>query len=97
MFASLLIRMAVLAATTSPANSMRIALPEPVSPIMDKIAEIATRQIASRSNVKVVRAGEAAFAIAIGVDPALPPEGFEIADAAGGGVRITGADEHATL
>lgn len=97
MFASLLIQFAVLAASTPPIDSVRLALPEPVSPIMNKIAEIAARQITSRSNVQIVRSGEAAFTIVLGTDPTLPAEGFEIADEASGGVRITGSDEHAVL
>jgi hypothetical protein len=63
---------------------------------MDRIAAIASRQIVSRAGIEVKLSGDAAFTITLAADPALPREGFEIADTPGG-VRITGSDEHAVL
>ncbi|MDQ1257859.1 MAG: hypothetical protein QG656_2467 [Candidatus Hydrogenedentes bacterium] len=97
MFASVFVPMIVLGAAASPVGSVGIVLPEPASGIVERIAAIASRQIAARSDVQVVRSGETDFVLTLAVDPALPREGFEIADASDGGIRIAGWDAHSIL
>jgi hypothetical protein len=41
--------------------------------------------------------GDAEFIIEFATDPTLPPEGFAITNREGGGVHITGADEHSVI
>jgi hypothetical protein len=85
------------AAVLSPVRSVQIELPADAAAVMRRVGEIASREIAARAGVGVSGGGEAGFAIVLAVDPALPREGFAVADADGGNVRITGADAAAVL
>ena len=96
MFAPFLVPLILCTAADEPIPLVRIELPEPVSPVMDRIAVIAARHIESRTVVPVVRSGHAAFSLILATDPALRAEGFEIADTPGG-VRIAGANERSVL
>ncbi len=97
MIATLLIPAVICSATTVPVTSIRIVLPDPHSQIMEKIAAIAIRHITSRSGIQVKLTGDATFRLELATGSTLPPEGYSIQDAPGGGVRIVGADEHSIL
>lgn len=97
MIATLLVPAIIMGATMAPVTSIRIVLPSPSSPVMERISSIAIRQITSRTDVKITQTDEASFTLAFTVDSTLPAEGFEITETTGGGIRIAAADEHSVL
>ncbi len=97
MITAFLVPAIVLSATMTPMASIRIVLPEPHSLVMERIAAIISRQVTAHSIVKLTDPGEVPYPLTLALDPALPTEGFEIADAPGGGIRISGANETAIL
>ena len=78
-------------------ETVRFVTSETAGPILERIADIASRAMESRFNLHVVRSGDAPLVVELATDDSLPPEGFEIADRDGGGVLITGADDHSVM
>jgi len=86
--------MMLLVASGELAVSVRIILPEPATPVLEKIADM--RRGRFRAAAMCVRAsGDADFTLALAVDSTLSREGFEIADAPDRSVRISAATDSA--
>lgn len=85
------------AAGVLPVRSMQIQLPDDATVVMQRVAEIASREITERADVEVSREQRADFTVFLATDPALPREGYAVADAGGGNVRITGSDAAGVL
>ena len=71
-------------------NSVRVQLPPEASPVVSRLAQVFTRQVAGRCDAKVVTEGDAPLVVEFAIDDAIGPEGFRIEDRPGGGVRVVG-------
>jgi hypothetical protein len=71
------------AATTQgeAAKSVRLVLPEQRDSVVENIACVFVRQVESRCAAKVVREGDAPFAVELAIEPGIGEEGFKITDA----------------
>ena len=78
-------------------KSIRLVLPPQPSPVVQNIGQVFARQIERRCDAKVVRQGEAPLVVEFAVKQGLGAEGFEIADGAGGTIRISGNDARGLL
>ena len=74
-------------------KSVRVQLPQQVSPVVSYLAKVFTRQVADRCDAKVVTEGDAPLVIEFATDDAIGPEGFRIEDRPSQGVRIVGRND----
>ncbi len=74
------------------AKFVRVVLPEDVNPVIRNIADLFARQVAQRSGANVRTTGEAPLRVELAIEPGLGVEGFRIADAPAGTIRIAGKD-----
>jgi hypothetical protein len=79
-----------LAAASVP--TVRVVLPGDAGVIARRAAGILDRQITARCGAKVLTAGEAAWAVELGIEAGIGMEGYKIVDGPGGSVRILGND-----
>ena len=78
-------------------KSVRVALPEKPSPVVENIGRVFTRQVQQRCDAKVLATGEAPVLVELAIAPGIGAEGFRIEDRPGGGTRIVGNDERGLL
>jgi hypothetical protein len=78
-------------------KSLRLVLPPQPSPVMRNIGRVFVRQVESRSEAKVAKAGDAPLTVELSIEPGVGSEGFKIADGPNGTIRIIGNDERGTL
>ena len=83
--------------SADPVPSVRVVLPADAGVVARRAAGILSRQISERCDAKVLTAGEAAWAIHLGCESGIGPEGYRISDGPGGSVRILGNDERGLL
>jgi hypothetical protein len=73
--------------------SVRVVLPGDAGVIARRAAGILDRQITERCGAKVLTAGEAAWAVELGIEAGIGKEGYKIVDGPGGSVRILCNDD----
>jgi hypothetical protein len=78
-------------------KSLRLVLPPEPSPVMRNIGRVFVRQIESRSEAKVAKAGDVPLTVELSIEPGVGAEGFKIADGPNGTIRIIGNDQRGTL
>lgn len=78
-------------------KSVRLVLPEAVSPAMRNIAAVFTRQIQQRCEAKVIADDATPLTVELVVRTGVGDEGYRIENRPDGGVRIVGNDERGVL
>ncbi len=81
----------------APVKSLRLVLPPQPGPVVENIGRVFTRQVESRCEARVLREADAPLTVELMLGSGSSPEGFRIADAGPGVVRITGADARGLL
>ena len=84
-------------AASEPVELVRIGLPSDASPIVQKAAEVFSRQVRQRCDAEVVIGGTERPTVRLSVEPGLGAEGFQITDGTEGTVHIRGNDERGVL
>jgi hypothetical protein len=78
-------------------KSLRLVLPAQSDAVVEHIGRVFARQVESRCDAKVVSRGESPIIVEFAVKQGIGAEGFTIADAPGGVIRITGNDARGLL
>ena len=89
----LMVLISPMAVQARPARSIHLALPPQPSPVIERIAGVFMRQVAQRCGAKTITSGDAPVRVELAIQPGIGTEGFRIADAADGSIRIVGNDE----
>jgi hypothetical protein len=78
-------------------RSLRLVLPPQPDPVVENVGRVFTRQVQSRCDARVLTQGEAPLTVELAIEPGIGVEGYKIADAANGMVRIRGNDNRGLL
>jgi hypothetical protein len=81
----------------APVGLARISLPADAGPVLRNIAALFARQVQERCPAKVTTTGDAPLQVVLAIEPAIGKEGFRIADAKPGTIRIAGNDARGVL
>jgi len=76
---------------------VRIVLPPQADAVVERIAQVFSRQVAQRCNARPSTAGEAPLRVELAIEPGIGAEGFTIADGPEGVIRILGNDRRGLL
>jgi len=78
-------------------KSLRLILPPKPDPVVENTGRVFARQVESRCEARVVVTNDAPLTVELAFEPGVGSEGFRIADAAPGTVRISGNDVRGLL
>ncbi|MEI6784575.1 MAG: hypothetical protein WCQ21_27090 [Verrucomicrobiota bacterium] len=81
------------AAAPATGKVVRLQLPPQAGPVVVQLARVFARQVADRSDGRVVKAGDAPLVVELATATDVGPEGYRIEDRRGGGVRVMGRDD----
>ena len=73
-------------------KSVRLVLPPQASAVVEQAGRVLTRQIQQRCDATVATSGNAPLVVELAITPGIGAEGYKIAGAAAGPVRIAGND-----
>ncbi|MCX6924759.1 MAG: hypothetical protein NT154_16325 [Verrucomicrobia bacterium] len=82
-----------LAAAPATGKVVRLQLPPQAGPVVTQLARVFARQVADRSDGRVVKAGDAPLVVELATATDIGPEGYRIEDRPSGGVRVMGRDD----
>ena len=96
-FVWLVLFLSVSRASAGVVQHVRVVLPPQADAVVERIAQVFSRQVAQRCDAQLSIAGEAPLRVEFAVEPGIGAEGFTIADGPEGVIRVLGNDQRGLL